>query len=46
MVGSLIDFLMGNPLLNVFLVIGLGILVGKARVAGFKLGNLTGILTT
>jgi putative transport protein len=36
--------LSGDPLLDLFLVIGLGILVGRIRVGGIELGSTTGVL--
>jgi putative transport protein len=34
----------GNPVLVLFLILGLGLLVGELRVVGVKLGGVTGVL--
>ena len=35
-----------NPVLVLFLILGLGLLVGEIRVAGVQLGGVTGVLFT
>ena len=44
MMDSFGDFLRNNPVGLLFLVLGLGYLVGKTRVRGFELGSVTGVL--
>ena len=34
----------GDPVVNMFLILGLGLLVGKIRVGGIELGSVTGVL--
>ena len=38
------SLLASNPLVVVFLILGLGILLGKLRVLGVPLGSVTGVL--
>jgi putative transport protein len=34
----------GDPVINMFLILGLGLLMGKIRVGGIELGSVTGVL--
>ena len=38
------EFLHGNPVGMLFLVLGLGYLVGKISIRGFNLGSISGVL--
>ncbi|NOR67614.1 MAG: transporter [Woeseiaceae bacterium] len=38
------EFLRGNPVGLLFLVLGLGYLVGKMRIRGFDMGSISGVL--
>ena len=38
-----IDMILGDPLVALFLVVGLGLLAGKIRIAGISLGSSAGI---
>ena len=38
------EFLHANPVGMLFLVLGLGYLVGKTRISGFEPGSVTGVL--
>lgn len=38
------EFLRGNPVATLFLVLGLGYLVGKVKIRGFEPGSVTGVL--
>jgi uncharacterized transporter YbjL len=38
------EFLRANPVGMLFLVLGLGYLVGKTRISGFEPGSVTGVL--
>ena len=38
------DFLRGNPVAVLALVLGLGYLVGKISIRGFELGSISGVL--
>jgi putative transport protein len=38
------EFLRGNPVGLLFLVLGLGYLVGKTRIRGFDMGSISGVL--
>ena len=40
----MIDFLRAQPVVTLFLVLGLGYLIGRIRIAGISLGALTGTL--
>jgi uncharacterized transporter YbjL len=43
--GNAIEALVhGDPLLDLFLVIGIGVVVGKIRIARVELGSVTGVL--
>jgi len=44
MMGMFDEFLRGNPVGLLFLVLGLGYLVGKARIRGFDMGSISGVL--
>ena len=38
------DFLHGNAVAMLFLILGLGYLVGKISIRGFELGSISGVL--
>ena len=38
------EFLHGNAVAMLFLVLGLGYLVGKMRIRGFEAGSISGVL--
>jgi putative transport protein len=44
MINALSEFLHGNSVGMLFLVLGLGYLVGKTSIRGFELGSITGVL--
>ena len=44
MTTALDEFLRGNPVGMLFLVLGLGYLVGKTSIRGFELGSISGVL--
>ena len=44
MIEALAEFLRGNPVALMFLVLGLGYLIGKISVRGFELGSVSGVL--
>ena len=41
---DLYELLSKNPLLNLFLILGFGLLIGRLRLAGVQLGSVTGVL--
>jgi len=44
MITALDEFFRGNPVGMLFLVLGLGYLVGKTSIRGFELGSISGVL--
>lgn len=44
MINALSEFLHGNAVATMFLVLGLGYLVGKTSIRGFNLGSISGVL--
>ena len=44
MLNALSEFLQGNAVGMLFLVLGLGYLVGKTSIRGFNLGSISGVL--
>lgn len=40
----ILGFLGQNPVIPLFIILGLGLLVGKIRIAGVELGGVTGVL--
>ena len=44
MMNALSEFLQGNAVATLFLVLGLGYLVGKTSIRGFNLGSVSGVL--
>ena len=44
MLNAISEFLQGNAVAMLFLVLGLGYLVGKISIRGFELGSISGVL--
>lgn len=44
MLTFVIEFLKTNPVATLFLVLGLGYLVGRTKIRGFEIGSITGVL--
>jgi putative transport protein len=41
---NILEFLGQNPVVPLFVILGLGLLVGKIRIAGVEIGGVTGVL--
>ncbi len=41
---SILNFLGQNPVVPLFVILGIGLIVGKIRIAGVQLGGVTGVL--
>ena len=41
---SILHFLGQNPVVPLFIILGIGLIVGKIRIAGVELGGVTGVL--